>query len=290
MADSETPIAPAPTPLPDRWRRQIADQLRLEEPVVGWFETDLDRRLHFGQTILVLTPDRLLAKADGADWQSWSLADELKLVTSEQGVVGTLELVRPTERLAHWRYTANLTNAARTFLQKWETIRTGVAAMASICPSCGGPIAPDEDQCPYCNPREATNTMSSLLRLVGFARHRYGLIFFGFLLTLASNATGLYSIALTKPLIDELTGPLADGKHVPTRDWNAVSWYLFAMLATAVATWLLDWLGGYVNAWVSERIAADLRIRTYTQLQRLSIEFFGGKRTGDLISRLSNDT
>ena len=290
MADSETPNVSTPAPLPERWRRQVADQLRPGEHIAGWFETDLDRRLHFGPTILVLTPSRLLAKEEGADWQSWSLADELKLVTSEQGVVGTLELVKPTARLAHWRYTANLNNAARVFLQKWETIRTGVAPMASVCPSCGGPIAPDEDTCPNCNPRETTNTMSSLLRLVGFARHRYGLIFFGFLLTLASNATGLYAIALTKPLIDELTGPLVDGKHVPNRDWNAVSWYLLAMLAAYVATWLLDWVGGYVNAWVSERIASDLRIRTYSQLQRLSIEFFGGKRTGDLISRLSNDT
>ena len=43
-------------------------------------------------------------------------------------------------------------------------------------------------------------------------------------------------------------------------------------------------------AWVSERIAADLRNRTYAHLQRLSLEFFGGKRTGDLISRVSSDT
>jgi ATP-binding cassette subfamily B protein len=290
MADSETPTAPAPSPLPERWRTDVAVQLRPGEHVVGWFETDLDRRLHFGHAILVLTPSRLLAR-EGADaWQTWSLAEELKLVTSEQGVVGTLELVSPTERVAHWRYTANLVSAGRNFLQKWETTRTGVAPMASVCPSCGGPIAPDEEKCPNCNPTDTTKSMGSLIRLVGFARHRYGLIFFGFLLTLASNATGLYAITLTKPLIDELTGPLVDGVHRPERDWNVVSWYLFAMLGTAVATWLLDWLGGYVNAWVSERIATDLRIRTYTQLQRLSIEFFGGKRTGDLISRLSNDT
>ena len=43
-------------------------------------------------------------------------------------------------------------------------------------------------------------------------------------------------------------------------------------------------------AWVSERVAADLRNATYTHLQRLSLEFFGGKRTGDLISRVSSDT
>ena len=43
-------------------------------------------------------------------------------------------------------------------------------------------------------------------------------------------------------------------------------------------------------AWVSERISADLRNVTYTHLQRLSLEFFGAKRTGDLISRVSTDT
>ena len=41
---------------------------------------------------------------------------------------------------------------------------------------------------------------------------------------------------------------------------------------------------------VSERIGADLRNRTYAHLQQLSLEFFGGRRTGDLIARLSNDT
>ena len=39
-------------------------------------------------------------------------------------------------------------------------------------------------------------------------------------------------------------------------------------------------------AWVSERIASDLRNRTYQHLTGLSVEFFGGKRTGDLMSRI----
>ena len=54
--------------------------------------------------------------------------------------------------------------------------------------------------------------------------------------------------------------------------------------------WLLTWGRTYVMAWVSERIAADLRNRTYGHMQRLSLEFFGGKRTGDLIARVSTDS
>ena len=41
---------------------------------------------------------------------------------------------------------------------------------------------------------------------------------------------------------------------------------------------------------VSERIGADLRNQTYAHLQTLSLEFFGGKRTGDLMSRIGSDT
>ena len=43
-------------------------------------------------------------------------------------------------------------------------------------------------------------------------------------------------------------------------------------------------------AWVSERISADLRNTTYAHLQKLSLEYFGTKRTGDLVARISSDT
>jgi ATP-binding cassette subfamily B protein len=46
----------------------------------------------------------------------------------------------------------------------------------------------------------------------------------------------------------------------------------------------LSWGKTYVLALVSERIAADLRTTTYEHLLRLSLEYFGGKRTGDLLS------
>jgi ATP-binding cassette subfamily B protein len=45
-----------------------------------------------------------------------------------------------------------------------------------------------------------------------------------------------------------------------------------------------------VLAWVSERISADLRNTTYAHLQKLSLDYFGTKRTGDLVARISSDT
>jgi ATP-binding cassette subfamily B protein len=69
-----------------------------------------------------------------------------------------------------------------------------------------------------------------------------------------------------------------------------VPWYLLGLAGAAILTWLLSWARSYVLAWVSERVAADLRNVTYEHLQRLSLEYYGGKRTGDLIARLSSDT
>ncbi len=62
------------------------------------------------------------------------------------------------------------------------------------------------------------------------------------------------------------------------------------MLAAALAAWGLAWVQGWVLAWLSERISADLRNTTYEHLQRLSLDFFSAKRTGDLVARISSDT
>jgi ATP-binding cassette subfamily B protein len=62
------------------------------------------------------------------------------------------------------------------------------------------------------------------------------------------------------------------------------------MILAALLSWALSWAKSYCLATVSEWVSADLRNATYEHLQKLSLEFFGGKRTGDLISRVSSDT
>lgn len=108
------------------------------------------------------------------------------------------------------------------------------------------------------------------------------MIVLGFILTLASTGAGLIPTYLTVPLIDHVLEP--------RKDWYLVKWYLLALTGAAVAAWLLGWARTFVVAWVSERISTDLRVQTYEHLQKLSLEYFGGKRTGDLMSRIGNET
>jgi ATP-binding cassette subfamily B protein len=65
---------------------------------------------------------------------------------------------------------------------------------------------------------------------------------------------------------------------------------LTGVVVAALLAWLLGWARTYLLAWVSERIGADLRTATFRHLQTLSLQYFGGKRTGDLMARIGAET
>ncbi|HTX89812.1 MAG TPA: ABC transporter transmembrane domain-containing protein [Anaerolineales bacterium] len=46
---------------------------------------------------------------------------------------------------------------------------------------------------------------------------------------------------------------------------------------------------GYLLAFVGERVMADLRLRLFEHLQKLSLSFYNERRTGELVSRVTND-
>src|SRR5262249_57570632 len=69
----------------------------------------------------------------------------------------------------------------------------------------------------------------SLFRLGGFARHRAGLIAWGFALTLAGTVAGLVPPYLTMPLIDKVLVPAQSGE--PLR--AGLLWALLGGLAGA---------------------------------------------------------
>jgi ATP-binding cassette subfamily B protein len=269
---------------------------------VALFEADLTSDLRYGATLVALTSRRILALAgpdahsngrpgaSATDVESWNLSDDIALQNRDFATVGSLELVSPTKRLAVWRYTVGRTASAHRFVQRFSAARagqTGAASVASVCPSCGGLIDPETGECPQCAVQPAPPPVSSLLRLVQFARPRAGMVALGFVLTVAGTAASLVPPYLTKPLIDDVLTPYAFGQPY---DPTLIYWLLGGLGLAAFTAWMLDWAKTFVLAGVSERISADMRTRTYRHLQELSLEFFGGKRTGDLMSRVGSDS
>src|SRR5262245_23401036 len=272
--------------LPPNWRDAARTQLADGETLLAWFEPDLDAQLQYAPSVVLLTDRRLLAATQPSAWQSFRLTPNLTLRHREQGGAGLLELSDDNGRLASWRYTGGRAQGAARLVQRRETYlkeqRGETALSVTVCPSCGAVITSPDGVCTACNPEATPPRYAALFRLLRFARRRARLIFLGFLLTVASTAASLVPPYLYKPLIDDVLEP--------RRNFQLVPWLLGGIALATVLTWILDWGRIFVLAYTSEYIAADLRQETYAHLQRLSMEYFGGKRTGDLISRISSDS
>lgn len=279
----------------------LEDALETGETVLARLETDLDERLRYVPGLVVVTDRRVLALAPGqSSWQSWRYEAGLTLHTHDHAGAACLELDDGHVRLASWRYTLGRSPAALRVLTQFELQQARAAARAAgradtavaplrTCPECQAPIPADADECPACAAEDAPKPVSSwaLLRLWRFARPYRLSLLAGFVLTLLATAATLVPPYLTMPLMDDVLIPFQNGQPI---DYGMVRLYLLGLFASALLAWGLGWARTYVLAWVSERIGADLRIATYSHLQHLSLEYFGGKRTGDLMSRIGSET
>lgn len=67
---------------------------------------------------------------------------------------------------------------------------------------------------------------------------------------------------------------------------NRITLVLVAIFATQSVFYFIR---AYMLAFIGERVMADLRLRLFEHLQGLSLSFFNERRTGELVSRLTND-
>jgi len=63
----------------------------------------------------------------------------------------------------------------------------------------------------------------------------------------------------------------------------------FALILLFMVQALFSFAHNYLSGAVGQRVLTDLRVHLFTHLQSLSLPFFSGRRTGELLSRLTND-
>jgi ATP-binding cassette subfamily B protein len=282
---SDSSAAPA-----ESWRAGIESLFAPGEQIVAWLATDLDAALQFDTTLLAVTNDALYAQdAEKSQWLSWPYRDGLALSHHDHGGVATLELHDADGRLAWWRYTLGQSSAAQRLIDQFQR-QSAMSAMSDGERAEAMRIAAAadlEDAGVDAEQRDAPSSRWALFRLVRFAKPYKGTLLAGFLLTLASTAATLVPPYMTMPLMDNVLIPFQNGAPIDTR---LVTLYLSGLLASALVAWSLGWARTYILALVSERIGADLRTTTYEHLLRLSQQYFGGKRTGDLMTRVGSET
>ncbi len=285
-----------PGELSAHWRGDVQSQLTAQENVLAALEVDLDTRLHFVRGLVVVTNQRLLSRAGGeTDWQQWSFREGLELRHHDHAGVGHLSLVDASGLLATWRFTLGQNLHAIRLVDQFHAQMDNqvhgkplVQALHNVCPSCKAPLDPDQEDCPICTKVVHTPPSTwTLFRLWRFATPYRGQLLLGFILMLLGTAAHQVPPYLTAPLVDKVLIPMQNGQTVEP---GTIAFYLSALLGAGLLAWVLSWGKTYVLALVSERIAADLRTTTYEHLLRLSLEYFGGKRTGDLLSRVGSES
>ena len=261
----------------------LPGRLQAGENVVATLEVDLGADGRFAQGLIALTNSRLLAFEPGrGDWSEQALSPGQSLKLSDHGGLAFMELFDTQRRLARWRFTLACNPPAVRFVDAFERELQRLAGQAPRVAEAEA----EEDAFDFGESSKPPSTWV-LLRLWRFARPYQGQLLLGFALMLGSIGATLVSPYLTMPLMDRVLIPFQNGQSIDT---GLVTLLLSGLLGAALFSWLLGWAKTYLLALVSERIAADLRTATFDHLLGLSLEYFGNKRTGDLMSRIGSET
>ncbi len=298
------PISASPL-LPSTWQAIVHAQLALSpllaaEQIQASLEINLSQQLHFSKQLLVMTNQRLLCFADmhnpvAENLTAYHYHADLTLQRHDHAGVGKIELFNGEARLAVWFYTLAHDIAAARFSKQFKqqliSFNTGLPVpieAGEICPNCQTRLSIEDDECPQCNSTiDSPPSTWTLFRLWRFAKPYQWQLLAGFLLMLASTAATLVPPYLTIPLMDKVLIPYQNGAPI---DIKMVALLLTGLFGSALLAWGLGWAKTYILALVSERIGADLRTITYEHLLKLSLEYFGGKRTGDLMARIGSES
>ncbi|RYG74590.1 ABC transporter ATP-binding protein [bacterium] len=130
--------------------------------------------------------------------------------------------------------------------------------------------------------------MEHLKRLAPFIKPHKGAIWLGMLCTLLSGAFDGVFILLAKQILE----PVLDDKSVglPAAQRTAtINHFVIVILLVSAIRIVTDFGQTYVVQRTGQRILSKIREQLFGHFSKLSISFFERKRTGEVMSRLTND-
>ncbi len=129
----------------------------------------------------------------------------------------------------------------------------------------------------------ARDEWATYRRLLGYARPYAGRIVAGALFGVLFGGSTTGALVALKDTLSSVFNP---------QDYSLSAVIGIALLLPlfGLARGIGDYFSTYLLEWVGNRVVLDLRVALFTHLQALSMSFYGHSRTGDLISRTTNDT
>lgn len=148
------------------------------------------------------------------------------------------------------------------------------------CPICGEPYPdPNRPVCPRCVDRRSV--FIRLLKIFGEFRGAVALI----LLTIVlSNVFAVITpIFGSQMFYDEVLNE--GGKH-----YGELFMIILMLLAVNIGSLIMRVVSGIITSKVVPEVTHRLRVKIFSSMQRLSLDFFTSKQTGSLMSRVDRDS
>jgi ABC-type multidrug transport system fused ATPase/permease subunit len=106
-----------------------------------------------------------------------------------------------------------------------------------------------------------------------------------------------FLITVVALIVVSLTGLLppyllqiAIDNHLANQDYAGLTLIAIIMVGVYLINWVSDYLRTYQMSWMGENMVNELRKQLFSHLQELSFSFFDRSESGEIISRVTNDT
>lgn len=150
---------------------------------------------------------------------------------------------------------------------------------------------------------DIVNTMHNYRKLFSFARPYYGWLAFSGVLMGVVTLFDMFRLSAIVPIIDRVftnkeivvtsqIPPFARGIVANLNSLDPASVLKIILIIMPIALLMraaFEFLHSYIMSDVGQRVVRDVRNRIYGRLQVLSLDYFLGKRSGELVSRITND-
>ena len=148
------------------------------------------------------------------------------------------------------------------------------------CEKCGRPLKSHEVK--VC--RKCLDKKKVFMRLLSYSKqYRLRIAMVLLLIILAAVMQVIYPYVSGKLYMDEVLNP--DGKY-----YGMVAQIVLVMIGVQAANLLLNALSGRLNAKFAADVIYRLKTETFQAMQKLSIKFFTDRETGNLMTRVNNDS
>src|SRR5579872_1634256 len=129
--------------------------------------------------------------------------------------------------------------------------------------------------------QEKVSTLAALKKLLELIRHEKRVLWFALIAILINSGVNLVGPLLIGHAID---------KYVIPRDYHGVLVYSAILLGMYICGLVASYLQTILMGGVGQRMLYTLRNAIFSKIQLLPVAFFNQNKTGDLISRVNNDT